>query len=244
MKKELLTSSKNQQWIKRKGKEKIQSFQDSFAEFFKLSLCLMSLEGKALTVWSNSCLLCHYMKKNNNERCVQEHEKVIQQVINKKKAYIFTCYVGLTSFACPVFHDGNIIAIYFGGAVCLEQNKQLLNNKITQNITILSKKTLEDIINMLENILDIWNIDENTVHVTRPTKVESKYELFFLENRLSVREIEVVKLINAGLTNKEIGLQLNISEKTVKAHVSNILKKLRVKDRMHLVILCKQNNVF
>ncbi|WP_404830330.1 response regulator transcription factor [Shouchella tritolerans] len=45
-----------------------------------------------------------------------------------------------------------------------------------------------------------------------------------------------------GLTNKDIGEKLNISEKTVKNHVSNLMKKLNVNDRTQGVILQGSNN--
>lgn len=41
----------------------------------------------------------------------------------------------------------------------------------------------------------------------------------------------MLELIAEGLTNKDIGEKLNISEKTVKNHVSNLMKKLNVNDR-------------
>lgn len=48
---------------------------------------------------------------------------------------------------------------------------------------------------------------------------------------LSEREIDVLRLISAGKSNKEIGTTLHIAEDTVKRHVSNILTKLGVSDR-------------
>jgi DNA-binding NarL/FixJ family response regulator len=48
---------------------------------------------------------------------------------------------------------------------------------------------------------------------------------------ISEREIEVLQLISAGKSNKEIGTALHIAEDTVKRHVSNILTKLGVSDR-------------
>ncbi len=48
---------------------------------------------------------------------------------------------------------------------------------------------------------------------------------------VSEREIEVLRLISAGKSNKEIGALLHIAEDTVKRHVSNILMKLGVSDR-------------
>lgn len=48
---------------------------------------------------------------------------------------------------------------------------------------------------------------------------------------LSVRELEVLKLITEGKSNKEISQELFISSHTAKAHVSNIIQKLAAKDR-------------
>jgi DNA-binding NarL/FixJ family response regulator len=48
---------------------------------------------------------------------------------------------------------------------------------------------------------------------------------------ISERELEVLQLISAGKSNKEIGSALHIAEDTVKRHVSNILTKLGVSDR-------------
>jgi DNA-binding NarL/FixJ family response regulator len=52
-----------------------------------------------------------------------------------------------------------------------------------------------------------------------------------LGDDLTQREVEVLKLIAEGLSNKQIGQQLTISEKTVKNHINNILSKLHLYDR-------------
>jgi DNA-binding NarL/FixJ family response regulator len=51
---------------------------------------------------------------------------------------------------------------------------------------------------------------------------------------LSERESEVVKLIAEGFTSREIGRVLQISDKTVERHRSNVLEKLGLKDRVAL----------
>ncbi len=50
-------------------------------------------------------------------------------------------------------------------------------------------------------------------------------------DRLTEREMEVLRLIARGMANKEIALDLGIAEKTVRTHVSNVLQKLHLADR-------------
>ncbi|RMD81996.1 MAG: DNA-binding response regulator [Candidatus Dadabacteria bacterium] len=54
--------------------------------------------------------------------------------------------------------------------------------------------------------------------------------------QLTAREAEIVDLVIAGCRNREISERLSISEKTVKAHLSNIFAKLGVRDRLELAI--------
>ena len=58
-----------------------------------------------------------------------------------------------------------------------------------------------------------------------------------LSPRLSPREREVLKCLLANLSNKDIARKLNISERTAKFHVSNLLTKFDVKRRADLIML-------
>lgn len=56
---------------------------------------------------------------------------------------------------------------------------------------------------------------------------------------LSTREREIVRLIVDGASNKEVASALDISERTVKGHLSNVFQKLGVTDRLKLVLLVR-----
>jgi DNA-binding NarL/FixJ family response regulator len=60
---------------------------------------------------------------------------------------------------------------------------------------------------------------------------------------LSTREIDVLRLLGDGLANKQIGFQLSISEKTVKAHVSAILAKLGLDSRTQAALEARKRGL-
>jgi len=62
-------------------------------------------------------------------------------------------------------------------------------------------------------------------------------------SELSTRELDVLKLIVEGLSNKEIGSTLTITESTVKNHVNSILGKLRVSDRTQAATMALRRGI-
>ena len=59
-------------------------------------------------------------------------------------------------------------------------------------------------------------------------------------HELTDREREILELIATGKSNKEIGLQLHLTEKTIKHYVTNILQKLQVQSRVQAALLAQQ----
>lgn len=62
-------------------------------------------------------------------------------------------------------------------------------------------------------------------------------ELSAWASGLTEREIEVARAAASGLGNKEIANRLDITERTVKAHLGSVFDKLELRDRMHLTLL-------
>lgn len=96
---------------------------------------------------------------------------------------------------------------------------------------------------VLKKAIYVVNSGDNFIDATMtPLLKEQKYlkevqrEACSKEKLLSTREIEVLCALAEGLYNKEIASKLQISEKTVKNHVSNIFKKIGVSDRTQAAV--------
>jgi len=77
-------------------------------------------------------------------------------------------------------------------------------------------------------------------YVSRPPGDTARRERFA---ELTERELEVLQLITRGLSNAEIGARLFLSEATVKTHVTRILSKLGVRDRVQAVVLAYETGL-
>lgn len=70
-----------------------------------------------------------------------------------------------------------------------------------------------------------------------PPDIASELAEHATDDELTIREIDVLRLIAAGKSNKQIADHLSIGEATVKSHVTNILSKLAANDRAHAVTI-------
>ena len=76
-----------------------------------------------------------------------------------------------------------------------------------------------------------------------PAEVARKLADRLTQPLLTLREFAVLRLIAAGLRNKEIAAQLGITEQTTQGHVKNILMKLQVRDRTEAVTVAIRRGI-
>ena len=79
-----------------------------------------------------------------------------------------------------------------------------------------------------------------TVHSGKsriPAEVASELASHLSSDALSEREIEVLRLVREGCSNKVVADRLKISEDTVKGHMRSILSKLNANDRTHAAMI-------
>lgn len=106
---------------------------------------------------------------------------------------------------------------------------------------VLKSSNLIELKNAILCIMDGTNYyPEDMLALTEHTDLETDFEKI---SSLTNREIDVLKNLSLGMYNKEIALKLGISERTVKNHISNIFKKIRVSDRTQAAVFAIRNDL-
>src|SRR5262249_17086208 len=77
-----------------------------------------------------------------------------------------------------------------------------------------------------------------------PTEIASEIGQHAADDALTEREIDVLRRVAAGQSNKQIALGLSVSESTIKAHIHSILPKLNASDRTHAVTIALKRGIF
>lgn len=84
-------------------------------------------------------------------------------------------------------------------------------------------------------------LHESAVHTSSDSQKSDKTDFSHAAETnplscLTRRELEIARLVNKGCSNKAVAKELDITERTVKAHLSSIFEKLDVKDRLQLAV--------
>ena len=122
-----------------------------------------------------------------------------------------------------------VLTTYAGDALAVEALRAGASGYLLKNL--LRKELLETI---------------RAVHAGKrriPPEVAAEIAEHAADDALTAREIEVLRQVAAGKSNKVIAAELDISENTVKAHMQSILPKLDASDRTHAVIIALKRGI-
>lgn len=201
---------------------KLQSLQDLLAQKTDLCLVLVNSQGEEITIPSRLPLTCNDLSQQN--RCLLEIKQLIEQAHAGNEVVLSKCFQGLYIF-------------------CLKSNIQLADEEIyliggrTKDLS-----SIEDELDLITAIFQLpitVNIDlqENNKPTTEKTLPSDTL------SNLTPREIDVLRFLGMGYTNKMIASKLYISPNTVKAHVSQILNKLGVTSRTEAALFALNSNL-
>lgn len=242
----------------------MQNVQDFFAQ--TMGVALLSYDGnKRLTKPSKSSDFCSKYTRGSElgcKLCDECHLKGEKEASLRKEPVIFKCHAGLTNFAIPTIIEGEHIASLVGGQILTEPKDKNHFKKLAEKLGIDEDEYLEEAskLNVIppENFQAIvdalflitnsictisyanFQLSELGLNYKIPRNIAME-EWFFLncekiKRPISSREFEVLKLIVLGKSNTEIAKELVISVHTAKAHVSSILEKLLVEDRVQVAV--------
>jgi len=100
---------------------------------------------------------------------------------------------------------------------------------------------------ILKNLVRTELIDTiRRVHAGKrvvPSELASELAAHMGESPMTPRELLVLRGVAEGASNRRIGANLNITEHTVKGHVTNILAKLNASDRAHAVVIALRRGI-
>lgn len=223
----------------------IQNLQDMFSRQFKMHIEIFNNQGESLTVFSSGSFLC---PQSCEQDCKDTYcaKRLIHHIKHNRLStsiVYFTCPHRLVCAIVPLGlnlkDQGSSTPNYYA---LIGKTKVVTSvDSMLESINILEEKEdailKNEYIQIVELISFSFNLIFSLINLgglplqrNKPTMDRD------LLNKLTKRELEIVKLVSIGFSNQEIAYQLYISEHTVKAHISNILKKLNLNNRTKLAL--------
>ena len=92
-----------------------------------------------------------------------------------------------------------------------------------------------------ELIATIRKVHAGQQHI--PPEIAAEMAAYFAADALTAREIDVLRLVALGNSNRRVAAELGIAEETVKAHMSGLLAKLGANDRTHAVTIAIRRGI-
>lgn len=195
-------------------------------------------------------------------RCHNCLHKWTEEVAKRDRPIVFNCHSGLVNFGIPLSINGEYVATVLGGKVLTENPDEAHFRQLARGIGVDEneyveqarkiriiphekfKVIAESLFLVANSITSIAYAKSMLSEIGLDYKIPRDIEIekWLVLNRegtqslLTPREFEVLRLLVAGKNNSEIAEELCVSVHTAKAHVSSILEKFMVEDRVQMAV--------
>jgi NarL family two-component system response regulator LiaR len=108
---------------------------------------------------------------------------------------------------------------------------------------LLKDTSPDELVHTIHSVYaDKFTLPQELAHLLLGSKIEQA-EPYSARENLTPRELDVLRCIAQGMSNKQVAQKLSISTTTVRSHVSNILRKLDVENRTQLAIYAREHDL-
>jgi DNA-binding CsgD family transcriptional regulator len=116
-----------------------------------------------------------------------------------------------------------------------------VKNNFIENIASVNDQNLKIIIRAKFSVIkDMYNDRIGVLVICQELKGMRE---FTAENKVTGRELDVIRYVTTGLSNREIAEKFNISERTIESHMVNIYNKLNIKNKVELINVLKKYDI-
>jgi len=186
----------------------------------------------------------HWKEAFNDSYCTVMEESELYQAFNAAKRQIIL-------YDIPSFKENfqeivdkakefNISLFALTGAPSFHEGTQLLDQGVSgYGNSYMAAGNFQMAIEII-GLGDVWLYPEFIQQLIARAKVQPQSPVKDSSlDQLTPKELEVTELVALGMTNKEIAIQLAITERTIKAHLTHIYEKLNISDRLSLALIVK-----
>ena len=223
----------------------IQTIQDSLASLSEMYIAVLDGTGAPLTIPSNQAARCSDCQgKHAEPPCLPNIKQAIADTSTNRVTTVSHCPFGLTTYFSPLGTLGNPSRGRMTAVLAIGRrpmaNRSLQDGPLPEKGASLSLLGMEKTVTTFCRIFDL--IFSLALH-TMPSGPGPLASAAPAPNAvsLSAREQEVLHLVALGLSNRAIADRLFISETTVKSHVHNISRKVKINNRTSLALFFLQS---
>lgn len=228
----------------------IQTIQDSLAGLSNMFIAVLDSTGAPLTIPSNQAPSCADCQTRYSEvPCLHNFKQAITDTAENKRTTIAQCPFGLFSFFSPLGTSGHpspgsMAAILTIGKIRITDHGHFdgrpLEGDAGLSLPGISYADAEKIVTTYCKIFDLifslaQHAGANGACALAPASSATN------ALPLSSRENEVLHLVSLGLSNRTIADRLFITETTVKTHIHNISRKVKINNRTSLALFFLQS---